>query len=284
MSIRSISRRVFAATLTVAAAAVGVVVSGATPANALPPSLTVAVSAAGVSPMSAFATATCPAGSVLVGAGGQIVPSSGNVVMTDVIPNVAAGTVTVWGHEKGAWAFNWQVSAEAICDTQITGVVRVAAASALSAATPKTVLPLCPAGTTLTGTGYQLENGNGEVFPDDVIPNAGLTGTSVVAFANGGYAANWRLTGYSICANVPAGAAPVRVVTAGPFNGVSPKDSVATCPAGTDLVGVGGNLTGGLGDVVLDQLQANPLLTQATARGNEFAAANWSVTAWAICW
>lgn len=283
MSIRTVVRRVLAAAAGTTVAA-GAAVALAAPAQALPPSLTIAVSAAGVSPMNAVAVATCPAGSVLVGAGGQIIPSSGDVVMTDVIPNVGAGTVTVWGHEKGFFGGNWQVAAQAICDTQITGVVRVGASSAASPASPKTVAPVCPAGTTLTGTGYQLDNGNGEVFPDDVIPTAALDGTLVTAFANGGYAANWQLTGYAICGNVPAGAAPVRVTNAGPTNMASPKSQTAACPGGTSLVGLGGNLTGGLGDVVLDQLVANPLLTEATARGAEFANANWNVTSYAICW
>jgi hypothetical protein len=265
MSTRSVSSRMFAAAVAVAAVAVGAAVSVATPAHALPPSLTIAVSPAGVSPISAVAVATCPAGSRLVGAGGQIIPSSGNVVMTDVIPDVGAGTVTVWGHENGAFAPNWQVSAAAICDTQITGVVRVGVTSPNSPVSPKTVNPVCPAGTTLSGTGYQLTGGMGEVFPDDVIPNAALTG-------------------YAICANVPAGATPIRIANAGPTNMGSPKNEVAACPNTTSLVGVGGNLTGGLGDVVLDQLMANPVLTEATARGNEFANANWNVTSYAICW
>jgi hypothetical protein len=284
MSTRSVYSRMFATAVAVAAVAVGAAVSFATPAQALPPSLTIAVSPAGVAPTSAVAVATCPAGSRLVGAGGQIIPSSGNVVMTDVIPDVGAGTVTVWGHEKGAFALNWQVSAAAICDTQITGVVRVGVISPNNPVASKTVNPVCPAGTTLSGTGYQLTGGMGEVFPDDVIPNPALDGSSIAAFANGGFAANWQLTGYAICANVPAGATPIRMANAGPVNMGSPKNEVAACPNTTNLVGVGGNLTGGLGNVVLDQLMPNPVLTEATARGNEFANANWNVTSYAICW
>lgn len=283
MSIRCLSRRALGYAVAVAAVAAGATVSVAAPAQALPTSLNIAISAGGMSPTSAVAVASCPAGTTLVGTGGQILPSSGNVVMTDIIPNVAAGTVTVWGHEKGAFAGNWQVSAAAYCDSQITGVVRVTEASPVDSL-DKTVTPDCPAGTTLSGVGYQLQNGNGEVFPDDVRPNLALDGSLITAYENGAYVPTWQLFGYAICANVPAGAAPVRADTAGPFNGVSPKDEVVGCPAGTDPTGAGGELTGALGDVVLDQIMPNPANTQATARGNEFAAANWNVTAYLVCW
>src|SRR3954447_20544825 len=117
-----------------------VVVGAATPAAALPPTLVVQGSTTG-SPTSQSATATCPTGWVLIGTGGRIDNGGGNVVMTDVIPTVTAGTVTVWGHEKGAYAGNWTVFAYAICDNRTTGVVRVGLASANNATSPKTVTP-----------------------------------------------------------------------------------------------------------------------------------------------
>jgi len=253
-------------------------------AHALPPSVTVTNTAAGAAP-SASAEATCPAGSALVGTGGKITGGAGQVVMTDVIPNVAAGTVTVWGVEKVAFAGAWSVSAYAVCDAQIANVVRVGVASPLNGNSPKTVNPMCPANKVLTGVGYQLLNANGQVFPNQVTPNAALNGAQISATASAGFGGAWSLTGYAICATVPAGAAPQRVALAGPINMASPK-SVTTpvCQAGKDLVGLGGELVGGAGNVILDQITPNAQLTSATTRGNAFAPANWGVIAYGVCW
>jgi hypothetical protein len=282
MSRLNIRRRVAVLAFVVGAAAVSAVVGPAAPAHALPPSLVTASSGFG-SPVFAVAVATCPAGTALVGAGGRIANGNGNVVMTDVIPNVAAGTVTVWGHENGAYGGMWETLAFAICDAQITGVVRVTVQSANNSL-DKNLTATCPAGTTLTGLGYELWNGNGNVFPEDVAPNAALNTGIFAATENGVYMPAWTLLGYVICGNVPAGAAPTRIANVGPVNMVNVKSQTSVCPAGTDLVGIGGELTTPNGDVVLDSLSPNATLTQATARGDEFANQNWSVVSYAVCW
>jgi hypothetical protein len=240
------------------------------------------------SPPNAVSVATCPAGTTLVGTGGRIEQAvgSGNVVMTDVIPNVGAGTVTVWGNENGVYFGNWSVVAIAICDTVITGVVQVAAASPVNAVSPKTVTPFCPAGTSLTGIGYQLQGGNGDVFPDDVMPN-GLLGSVVTAYAAPGFAANWNVTGYALCAPVPAGAAPLVVSNATGFGAVTPRDTWSGwCPAGTMLTGTGAQLTNALGNVIIDQMNPNVLITEAHAQAAEPVAYGpaWDLVSYGICW
>jgi len=276
------------AVLGMAALAAGAAVLGtASAAHAAGTSIVVTAASVSGSPVSAFATATCPAGYNLVGAGGGIDGGGGDVVMTDVIPTVSAGTVTVWGHEKGAFAGNWSVVAHAICDSVITGVVRIGVNTASNATTPKTVTPMCPAGKTLSGVGYQLQNGNGEVFPDDVSPNFALDGALLTAYANGGYAANWSFSGYAICADLPAGAVPQRLAAVTAFNSFGSKSiSTATCPAGTRGVGVGGELTGGVGNVVLDRIGPDAQVTLATTRADEFGAYanNWELLAYLVCW
>ena len=69
----------------------------------------------------------------------------------------------------------------------------------------------------------------------------------------------------------------------------SNKSATATCPAGKSLVGLGGELSGASGEVVIDDYTPNELLTSATVTGNEAIdldgayAGNWTVTAYAIC-
>jgi hypothetical protein len=62
------------------------------------------------------------------------------------------------------------------------------------------------------------------------------------------------------------------------------KSATATCPAGDQVLGVGGGITGGSGQVIVDDwMQLNP--TQAAVRGVEAnpITANWTVGASAIC-
>jgi hypothetical protein len=63
------------------------------------------------------------------------------------------------------------------------------------------------------------------------------------------------------------------------------KSVTATCPTGLRVYGAGGQITGGVGNVVLDAVIPNAALTAVTARGTENGsyATNWTVTAYAIC-
>jgi hypothetical protein len=288
--LKTFTRRVAtlgAATLVLASA----VLSG-TAGAALAVAAPVVVAGASVvgSPPNASAVATCPAGTTLVGTGGRIEQAGGaggNVVLTDIIPNVAAGTVTAWGNEFGVFAGNWSVVAYAVCDTVITGVVRVTTVTATNAASPKTVLPVCPANTQLTGLGYELQQANGNVFPDDMAPNPALNGARLTAYSSPGFAGNWQLTGYALCAPLPAGAAPAIVSTVTAANPAAPKNNLSgPCAAGTRLTGTGTELTGALGNVIADQVDPDAFALEAHSRGVEPApyANPWSLTTYAICW
>lgn len=90
-------------------------------------------------------------------------------------------------------------------------------------------------------------------------------------------------------AAAPAPAAPeplvanlTRVQATSPSSSVNKSVTVA-CPAGLVVYGPGGQLTGGVGNVVLDAII--PSLTTVTARGTENGAyaGNWTVTAYAVC-
>lgn len=271
--------------LAVLAAGAALLFAPAPAAHAAGSSILVSAASTLGSPLSAVAVATCPAGYNLTGAGGRIDFGLGNVVMADVIPVVAAGTVTVTGVEKGPFNGNWRVVAFGICDNVITGVVRVGITTPQNATTSKSVSPQCPAGKSLTGLGWQLVNGQGEVFPDDARPT--LTGATLTAFANGGFAANWQFTGYAICATVPAGAVPQVLAAVSALNSISPKSvSTTACPGGTRLVGIGGELTGALGNVVLDQVSADAPATLARTEAREFGGYGntWELRAYRVCW
>ncbi|MEH1124174.1 hypothetical protein [Micromonospora sp. CPCC 206061] len=77
--------------------------------------------------------------------------------------------------------------------------------------------------------------------------------------------------------------APVGVSATSAVNAASPKFAVVACPAGLAVYGAGGTVNGGAGNVVMSDVI--PTLGTVTVWGIEVAAfaANWSVTAYAIC-
>lgn len=69
-------------------------------------------------------------------------------------------------------------------------------------------------------------------------------------------------------------------------NSTSPKTAVATCPAGKRVIGTGARISGGQGQVAIDDLTPNANLTAVRVTGYEDDdgfSGNWTVLAIAIC-
>ena len=78
----------------------------------------------------------------------------------------------------------------------------------------------------------------------------------------------------------------VRVQATSGFNSVSKPSPVVTCPAGKRIVGVGAELNGAGGQVIINEVVPNATLTSARAIAYEDAsgyAGSWSVTVYANC-
>jgi hypothetical protein len=234
-------------------------------------------------------TATCPAGKRVVGVGADIGHGggAGQVVMTAVTPNAAltAMTASVAEDENGTPA-SWSLGGTAICATPVPGLERIAVQSATNSANGKTATAACPAGKRLLGAGGDIVGAPGQVEMDDIIPNASLTSVNVRGLEDqNGTAATWHVTAYAICANPVAGLQ--RVVATSATNSADGKFATATCPAGKLVTGVGGDIVGGAGQVVMDDFIPFPNpATSVQVVGNEDetgTTANWSVTAYAIC-
>lgn len=184
---------------------------------------------------------------------------------------------------------SWSLIAYATCGNSVLNLQRIPIDSATNSVSPKTVTPTCPGPTRLYGLGGEITGGLGSVVMDDLTPNSGLTGVTVTAYENGDYAPNWRITGYAICGNPVATMQRMAVsnpAPPAPADGVSPKSAITpVCPAGTQVHGAGGTITGGLGDVTLDDLTPSGALNSVTATGYAIAGFNgpWRITAYAIC-
>lgn len=241
------------------------------------------------------ATATCPNNQFLSGAGGGVTGGGGDVTLTDVIPNLATRSVTVWAHTNSPVMPAYTVGAEAICvpGPAPANHVLVSNTTGPNAVVNKSVVATCPAGTQLLGTGYEMNQAFGKAFPRWIYPNFALTTNTVVADATGALVGNpWQLTAHAICGTPPAGVAPSRLGNGGVVNPASPKTtSTIACPAGTRTTGVGSLVAPGpavAGFVLINGISANlgqdVATTSAVEGNNPGAGVAWHVDAYNICW
>jgi hypothetical protein len=228
------------------------------------------------------ATATCPIGKRLLGTGAEMAGAGRQVELNDIIPAGDLQSVTVQGleDEDGTTA-TWSVTAYAVCANPVEGAERVFATSLTDSQTIKSVTATCPAGKQLTGVGGEIGGGGGEVVLDELTPTADLTGVGVVGVEDeDGTAGDWLVRSFALCA-----ASSQRVVGQSPSDS-NDKGAVASCPAGKQVTGAGGDITSGAGQVVIDGIVPNSALTQVSVfgfeDGNGFAG-SWLLRSWAIC-
>jgi hypothetical protein len=172
----------------------------------------------------------------------------------------------------------------------VPGFVRVAATSVSDSSDYKYITATCPNGKRLVGTGARTAAGLGKVVIDDISPRESPTGppasVRVYAFETDPFEGDWKVTAFAICALPLAGLEWVKATSA--TDSYFEKTATAQCPAGKKLVGTGGNLVGGQGEVHMDFRPNGSVITAPTnvlVRGREAQsyAASWSVTAHAIC-
>jgi hypothetical protein len=237
-------------------------------------------------------TASCPAGKLVVGTGGDINNGSGQVEMDDIRPNGTLTSVTVQGIEdETGYAGLWSLTAYAICADPIAGLQRVSATSPLDS-NAKNVTATCPLGKRVLGTGSDINNGNGQVIRSALnssappFPLAATSGRAWAAEDANGYAGLWSLTAYAICApswqRVEATFTPN--VNSNTPNSDSPKVAEASCSGGARAVGAGGRIVSGSGQVGMNDLAAHypSAIVEGLEDENGYSA-NWDLSAFAIC-
>jgi hypothetical protein len=166
----------------------------------------------------------------------------------------------------------------------VGSVIAVSQPSGFSTVSPKTTAAVCPAdrprvlggGFTTTGT---------HIVVSQAQPLAGSPTDSyqvTAGFDQVGTAASWQLLVYAYCSSAAPGWQIVPATstsTSDAFNEVA-----AACPSGKEVVGTGGRITGGAGQVELVTQTGFP--RQAVAGGLEDLdgfAGSWSATAYAVC-
>lgn len=275
--------RLAGAALAVITMVTGAIAVSAAPASAVAAPFTVNNQSASNSTSPKTIVASCPSGTRLYGVSPYLVNGLGDVTLDDVRPDAGLTSATVAAYENGSTGQAWAVGVDAICGSPTANLQRVAVTSASNSSSPKTVSATCPSGTRLYGLGAELTGAVGNVFFDDMRPSTGLTSVTIAAYENGSYGSTWNVTAYAICAN-PA-ATMTMVSSTGPTDSQSPKDERVTCPSGTHLHGVGGELTGAVGNVTMEDLQVTAALVGNDVKAYENGAygSSWRITAYGIC-
>ncbi|WP_229406805.1 hypothetical protein [Micromonospora sp. NBRC 110038] len=157
--------------------------------------------------------------------------------------------------------------------------------SVAASSVDKSAFAACPTGKVVTGGGGFLTAGSsaeGHVGLDRLEPLANGTGFYATMREAGpaNFAGNWALQGLAQCVTPPAG---YQVVAA--TGAVGTEYVTASC--GTKkVIGMGGRINSGLGDVMLDQVVPSSDLTSVTVRAvavQDTSPAGWSATAIAVC-
>ncbi|MEH1098762.1 hypothetical protein [Micromonospora sp. CPCC 205561] len=228
---------------------------------------------------------TCPTGTKVIGGGGAITGSGlGQVGMDIMLPVVGGTAYSVTGREdENGVAGNWAVTASALCATPPPGLVTVSGSSAPSFGTSNWFEKSCPAGKHAIGVGGAVVGAsNSEVVLEDLRIHQNSV---VVAGAEDGtgFAGSWWLDATAICADPLPG--EQRVIDDSVFSSAATRSITATCPAGTRVHGVGGEILGGEGEVRLTQMRAttSTTVTVAAAEDENGFSGNWKVRAYAVC-
>jgi hypothetical protein len=226
-------------------------------------------------------TVGCPGAKRVLGAGADINSFNGEVILDDLRPNAALTSVTANAVEDETGnAFNWSVTAYAVCADPVAGLERISEVSPLDSSSPKILFPSCPSGKVMTGVGADINSFNGQVQlngldfggPQNILLSATEDET--------GNPINWSLTAYVICA---AGTRRVEVTS---FANSDPKNENATCEIpGQQVTGGGGGTLNGAGEVVMSRLRPDPpnnFLSTAYEDDGGFAG-DWQLRADAVC-
>jgi hypothetical protein len=281
--------------LTVGAAAVAGAVTGlvaAAPAHAVP-GLIVAIDWSDLTASEGFKTAeaTCPAGTVVLGGGVDVLSGGGQVRVVSMIPfDNGAAADSYYGvavEDSTGYAANWTMYTWAICGSGVTGWQKVSV-TASSIGPVVGTQATCPAGKKVIGTGANIVGNVTKTFLNAVRPlTSALTAVQAeAAREDTASGITVTVTSHAICINPVPGQQVV--TTMGLVDSASAKYTRVMCPTGTRLHGTGGALHGANGESTIDRIG---LLGAGAVEGADIEAREdetgfaglWRADAWAIC-
>ncbi|GIH26706.1 hypothetical protein Aph01nite_50160 [Acrocarpospora phusangensis] len=242
----------------------------------------------------------CPSGKQAVGGAYWITTSAAaSVAVISVIPTGNPPTgMSATAVETDSTSGNWQLALQVFCVNPLPGMELVSGpGSASNSAATRHAEAECDDGKVMTGSGFSVANGAGQVVVTSWQPRGVATSTptsvGVQADEEDSYSGTWSLRAWAICANPISGLTVTSVSHAS--QDVDSQQITRTCASGKRLLSAGFHVSltdpdapaGQIGIHNLD-VDMNPVGNQATeveANGTRFDSndEDWSLTAYAIC-
>jgi hypothetical protein len=188
------------------------------------------------------ATADCPPGTLVAGAGIETSDIDLVLLPTEIRPHLDLTAVTVSAHAYGT--AHWSVTAVAVCAPPRTTHQRVTNAVTAVAGYTKVATASCPAGTSVIGTGFNITGDATNVTVSRLVPTVVLGTVTVTATGPQLYGPTWGLAAYAVCSS----ASGVTRITDGPAGAVGLAAAGAGCPPGSSVNGVGAELVDDYGN------------------------------------
>ncbi len=228
-----------------AGAAANLAPSAAAPASAAIPSAVIAVGDSAFNSIAEkTATAVCPAGTHVISGGFSLNSDHVFIIRTEPISDANGDRIAVTAIEdETGTPNNWSVRAEATC-TASQNVADFHINSQTSAPASTQFIGInsgCnSSATTALGTGMKTLGAGNQAHFTTQMPAVPSIGSFDGAFEDpNGFAGNWQVVSYTICAAQPFD--DVRVVEVFPEpNSESPKKLEAVCPEGFRAIGGSG--------------------------------------------
>src|SRR5262249_19308077 len=184
--------------------------SAATPAHAVSNLTRVTKISASDSTTTKQVAVNCPSGQRVFGGGAEIVNGQGQVLLERLQPQqTATGDRYVAGAREDARGYDgtWRLRAFALCGDGLAGQQLISAKAPLSSDPSQSLVGVCPNGQREVGQGGRINNGAGHVRLTDLYDFFGPPSSLLIVGARedpSGYAGNWSLSSYTICADEAA--------------------------------------------------------------------------------
>src|SRR5262245_20957593 len=155
-------------------------------------------------------TAMCPAGKRIFGGGAEIVNGQGQAVVQRLQPRSTATDdrfVVGAREDSNGYAGAWRLRAFAVCADPLPGQQIIATTAPTSSDSQQSLVGLCPNDQREVGFGGRINNGAGQVRLSDLYDFFGPPSSLLIVGARedpDGYAGQWSLSSYIICADSAA--------------------------------------------------------------------------------
>jgi hypothetical protein len=225
---------------------------------------------------------TCPDDKWVYGSGVDVAGSGRRYVIVDeLVPSLNG--VFAYAHEfEYGTSLTWTLRVWAVCGDP-HGTHRTVSRVSAFTSDNKGISADCPDGTVLTGTGWELDGGAGQILVESVIPtedSVTVNGYEVDAGGSGQYLNPWEVRAYATCVTEPSG---YEIYSETGSSTSDDKNGHANCLGGRESLGGGFYLSGPRGRINnINMIPTSPAV-QTYATEVVSTTNSWPIQTYAIC-